>query len=88
MQGHETPTDEASPYGNPDEGDLGPQSMQDTSRLSDFASEAASQSSQQGEALGASGSLHSQKSGDNCTPGLCLCTRESLVKLYRAAGKC
>ena len=39
--------------------------MQDTSRPSDFASEAASQSSAQGEALGASGSLHSQKSGQS-----------------------
>ena len=60
MQGHETPTDEVSPYG------LGSQSMQDTSGPADFASEAASQSSQQGEPLagsGNSGSLHSQKSG-------------------------
>ncbi|KAL0037051.1 hypothetical protein WJX77_010637 [Trebouxia sp. C0004] len=57
--GEETPTDEASPYGNPDEGDLGSVSMQDSSRTS----EAASQSGVQGEALGASGSLHSQKSG-------------------------
>lgn len=45
--------------------------MQDTSRPSDFASEAASQRSVQGEALGASGSLHSQKSGQS-DPDLCL----------------
>ncbi|KAL3145933.1 hypothetical protein ABBQ38_015296 [Trebouxia sp. C0009 RCD-2024] len=58
--GHETPTDEVSPYG------LGSQSMQDTSGPSDFASEAATPSSQQGDPLagsGNSGSLHSQKSG-------------------------
>lgn len=70
VQGQETPTDEASPYGNPEEGDLGSQSMQDTSRPSDFASEAASPSSLQAEALGASGSLHSQKSGRCCTATL------------------
>lgn len=66
LQGHETPTDEALPYGNPEEGDLGSQSMLDTSRPSDFASEPASQSSIQQEGLSASGNsggLHSQKSG-------------------------
>ena len=68
LQGHETPTDEASPYGNPEEGDLGSQSMLDTSRPSDFASEPASQSSLQQESLagsGNSGGLHSQKSGQH-----------------------
>lgn len=61
--GQETPTDEPSPHNNPEEGDLGSQSMMDTSRPSDFGSEAASQNSMQGEGLGAAGSLHSQKSG-------------------------
>lgn len=72
MQGHETPTDEVSPYG------LGSQSMQDTSGPSDFASEAATPSSQQGDPLagsGNSGSLHSQKSGGSflaiCSVLLC-----------------
>lgn len=77
VQGQETPTEEA-PYETPEGAGaspaLGPNSMMDTSRLSDFAAEAASQSSIQGDTPTASGGLESQKSGRSSGP---LCCRAS-----------